>query len=523
MINRFILDYLLKAFLIALLVLVLYGSVPNLAMLLILFVAWRFSSLAVEALRQPVHVNYWNNMLERLTGLNSTLTPQQRASRAAALKLDPNLSDRELAQAQVGQALRKYRPPRPKRELAAEALGVVAFGILIPLDAALYTSDIFSLRDSQHWGWAGALVAALSVSLYAWPFRGFKSPDVSDFRIWWWILPFVLGFLALTHAVHTRHPYLNPFNPDRHRLAAERVLSLKNNITAGAYADWVLRYARELDQHEKSQEAIPYYRAGLRLDSNDRAAADRLARLETQSGNTVVEDHTAPSPSPSAPYWTAAKPVVKQPRHSIDAGLENVENCTVVVVPVGIVPDDILDAVGYVIHNELNLPVCISPEAVPLPDYTRKRGLAAPPQWDIPSLVSAFTNATKSFPRAPVKYLILTPVDIYMPEANYVFSSSANWGAVLSFARYGGADASDEQLRQRTAKQALCALLKSFGVPPSTDREDVTSYTRDLVEFDAKGNRPDAESMKLFQQAVAAINLQWQNYRNKTRPRTDHP
>lgn len=154
---------------------------------------------------------------------------------------------------------------------------------------------------------------------------------------------------------------------------------------------------------------------------------------------------------------------------------------------------------------------------MPLPDYTRKRGLAVAPQWDIGSLVGAFTNSVHNFPRAPIKYLLVTPVDIYIQDVNYVFSSSDNWGAVLSFARYGGPGVSDAQVRQRTAKQALGALLKSFGVPASTDRDCVTSYTRDLAEFDAKGNRPDAETMKLFQHALADLNQKWRIYKTKTR------
>lgn len=514
MVKSIFFNFLLKAVLIALMALILYGIVPDLVIILILFVVWRFASLAVEALRKPVPAEQWDTMLDGLTRQFEMLAPEERTRRAAALKLNPNLTAREMAQAQVDRIARNYRPPRPKRELGAEALGVIGYGHLIPLNVALYTSDIFSLRESQHWGWEGAIVVALCLGLYAWPYRVWKSPDSSDLRIWWWALPSALGMLALIHAVQFRHPYLNPFNPDRDRLAAERVLSLKNNVVAGAYADWVLRYARDLDRQGETQQAVHYYREGLRLDANDRAAADRLAQLEAQSGSAVESQTRPPS---SAPYWTAANPIVKQPRHSIDAQLENVESCTVVVVPVGNVPDDILDSVGYVIHNELNLPVYISPDSVPLPDYTRKRGLAVAPQWAIGSLVGAFTNSVHNFPRAPIKYVLLTSVDIYIQDANYVFSSSGNWGAVLSFARYGGPGVSDAQVRQRTAKQALCALLKSFGVPASTDRDCVTSYTRDLAEFDAKGNRPDAETMKLFQHALAEINRKWQLYKTKTR------
>ena len=510
MINGIFLNFLFKVILFALIALILYGVVPDLALILILFVVWRFSSLLAEAFRKPVSAGRLDAMRDGLTRMYERFTPEHRARRAAAFKLDSRLSARELAQAQVDKAAQRYRPPRPKRELTAEALGVIAFAILIPLDIALYTSDIFSFRASHHWGWEGVTVVTLCLGLYAWPYRALKSPDASDVRIWWWVLPFAIALLAMFHVVQTRHPYLDPFNPDRDRLAAERVLSLKNNVVAGAYADWVLRYARQLDQQGQSQQAIHFYREGLRLHANDRQAAARLAQLESQSGATV-ESQTASSSS--TPYRTADKPVTKSPRQRIDSGLERVEGCTVVIVPVGNVSDYLLDTVGYVVHNELNLPVCISPDPVPLPPYTRRRGLATEPQWDVGSLIRAFTNATPVFPRAPIKFLLITPADIYIQDANYVFSSSGRWGAVLSSARFAAPDGDVSVLQQRTAKQALCAVLKSFDIPASTDRDCVTSYVSDLREFDAKGNRPDAETMKLFQQAVSVMNQRWQNYK----------
>ena len=83
-------------------------------------------------------------------------------------------------------------------------------------------------------------------------------------------------------------------------------------------------------------------------------------------------------------------------------------------------------------------------------------------------------------------------------------------GTVRCSAGRGRAQEGD-LVRLRTAKQALCALLKSFKVPMSPDRNCVTSYTRNLDEFDAKGNRPNAETLTLFRQAVADMNAEWQN------------
>jgi predicted Zn-dependent protease len=513
MIKGILYKYLLKAILIALVALILYGvfSAASLAIIIILFVGLRFTSLVAESLRKPVSPERWERMVAALTGSYEKLTPEKRAAKAVALKLDSHRSARELAQAQVNQTIRGYVPPRPKRELGAEALGVIAFTILIPLDIALYTRDIFSLRIWQ--GWEGAIVVCVCVALYVWPHRWLKSPDLSDVRIWWWVVPFIIVLPLLNHVIETRHPYLNPFNPDRNRLAAERVLSLKNNITAGQYADWVLRYARQLDARGESQQAIHYYREGLRLDANDHAAYTRLAILEAQSSGSATENVDNTAVVSSTPYWIDDEPMPQSPRRRIDSQLENVEGCTVIIVPVGDVPDELLDAVGYVIHNELGLPVYISPDSVPVPPRTRVRGLATGPQWDEASLVQAFTNTTKLFPSAPIKYVMITPVDIYIDDVNYVFSTTYKWGALVSSARFGEPNGDDSLLRQRTAKQALCALLKSFNVPASPDRNDVTSYTRSLEEFDAKGNRPDAETLILFRQAVVDLNSRWQRHK----------
>jgi predicted Zn-dependent protease len=274
----------------------------------------------------------------------------------------------------------------------------------------------------------------------------------------------------------------------------------------------VLRYARQLDQRGESQSAIHFYREGLRLDANDHKAYARLAVLEAQSSTNVADATANPEEVSRAPYWTDAQPIIPSPRGQIDSQLENVAGCTVVIVPVGKVSDELLDAVGYVIHHELGLPVLISTNPVPVPPYTRERGLATGPQWDHMALVRVFTNATSYFPHAPIRYLLVTPVDIYIEDANYVVSTSYPWGALLSSFRYEMMDGGESLLRQRTAKQALCAVLKIFNLQASPDRNDVTSYARTPEEFDAKGNRPDAETLKMFRQAVADLNTGWQQH-----------
>jgi hypothetical protein len=173
----------------------------------------------------------------------------------------------------------------------------------------------------------------------------------------------------------------------------------------------------------------------LRLDSNNHAAFERLTRLESQLPGGEIESN--PTVQATAPYWTADNPIMPSPRRQIDDQLENVEGCTVVIVPVGEVSDDLLDAVGFVIHQELNLPVCISSNSMTIPPYTRKPGLATGPQWNEAALVQVFTNATKIFPVAPLRYVLITQVDIYIEDTSYVVSTSYAWGALVSSARFG--------------------------------------------------------------------------------------
>lgn len=516
MIKGILYKYLFKAVLIALLGLILFGVIPGLTTVLLLFVGLRFYSLAVEAAQKPITPQRREAMLDSWTRRYEQLQARRRLAKAGNLGQNPGLSPRQLAEAQLSRIEQSFVPPRPKRELGAEAIGVASFSLVIPLVVALYSRDFFSLRMTQ--GWAGAAVVALCLGLYAWPHCWLKSPGLSELRILWWVIPFALAVPLLVHVVKARHPYLNPFDPEHDRLAAERVLALKNNVVAGQHADWVLRYARQLDQRGEAQSAIHFYREGLRLDANDHVAYVRVAKLEAQLSSNLPSEAGLSEAASKVPYWTAGQSITPSPRGRIDSSLEKVGGCTVVIVPVGEVTDEMLDAIGFVIHHELSLPVFISTNSLPVPDHTRVRGLATGPQWEHSVFVKGFTNSMGHFPNAPIKYLLVTPVDIYMEDANYVVSTSYAWGALVSTFRFGIMTGGESLFRQRTAKQALCALLKSFNLPASPDRNDVTSYARTPEEFDAKGNRPDAETMKLFQQAVMNINRSWQKHLTRGGP-----
>ena len=409
-------------------------------------------------------------------------------------------------------ALRHASPQRSGWELGAEALGLLGYLLVIPAVIALFTSDFFSLRTPQ--GWAGAVVLAGCLGVYALPHLCFKGPQFKKLRVLWWAIPFLPALQLLTHAVETRHAYLNPFHPEHNRLAAERVLSLSNNIVAGRYPDWVLGYADELFERGQLQAAAFYYREVLRLAPNEPQALRTLALLQGRIPEVIRANAVSSRP---VPFWTPDQPVIKSPRLKIGPDLEQVEGCTVMIAAVGEVPDQVLDSIAHAVRHELDLRVYVSPDVVPLPPHTRVRGLATGRQWSQEAIVKAFMGAVPAFPKAPIKYLLITEVDLYDTEANYTFSVSyRQFGALVSIGRFGDPGTSEALLCHRAAKQSLCALIKSFEIPPSPDRNCVTSYTHDLVEFDAKGNRPNAATTAVLQQRVADINRAWHSNKAQT-------
>ena len=68
-------------------------------------------------------------------------------------------------------------------------------------------------------------------------------------------------------------------------------------------------------------------------------------------------------------------------------------------------------------------------------------------------------------------------------------------------------------LCHRIAKQSLSAIIKSFGLQPSTDRRCVTSYPASIGELDAKGNRPLPATREAFDAKLRKLNEPWQRYR----------
>ena len=503
MLKGLLAQQLLKAAVVVLIGLVLFGvsTGESFAAILCLFAISRLISLTAEAIRnfrlrtrESVREADWSHRR-----LEPEPLPEVHGTRG----FGPNSQSAAVAAECVeGQMA---APPRGKLEIGAEILGVLGFVLILPALIALETHDFYSLR-MRH-GWLGAAVVMGVLCLYLWPFSWAKSPSGRIRSALWWALPFVPLCSLFLSSIEIRHPYLDPFRSDHARLAADRVLALQDNILAGSHADWVMRYARRLDKEGDAKQATHYYREALRLDPNDQDARARLAVLETSPENPGNRNAaTGPLLTASAPYWSPHQAMNRAPRIKIDAALENVNGCTVILVPVGEVPDHLLDSVAYTIEHELSLPVFVRAELVPQPEHTRIRGLLIGKQWEVTALFRSFIASCEPFPHGPLRYILLAPADIYMGEANYVFSATSDWGAVVSFARFGAPEAGSLCLH-RTAKQCLCALLKSYLA---------FVFRRIAVASPAI---PEV-SMNSIARVIAPARQRWHNFRERLRKST---
>jgi len=508
---------------IAVLLLVLFGAVPagRVGWLLLLFVAARGAGLVREALRRPMTQTQWDQLYETTLEHYRALEPEAREEVAAELGAGPQATPEQLAQSVVEAQRLAYQPPRPLRELACEALGLLGFCLLGPFVVALHTREIVSFRSSE--SYAALAVAALCVALYVWPHRWKASDSLGERQALWWTLPvvpaLVLGYLGIA----TDHTYLDPRRADRLELRAERVLALRNNVVAGAHADWVFDFASELERRGDRESAIAYYEKGVRLAPWSAGAHERLAALRQQldpgAGASAPAD-PRPQASGLTPaefahraYWVDDRPLQPPPACTHGSPSDRPSATTVVLLRIGEVSRRVTDAIGHVVREELALPVCLSPDVFPLPSPTRIRGLVFGRQWSERSLVDVVApEILEKSAKSPIRFLVITGVDLYAENSNFVYSASYPWGALLSYARYGDLELEPETVRHFAAKQALAGLVKSFGIPTSPDPNCVTSYADGPEQFARKGNRPNAASFVSFRQRVDAIDARWRKH-----------
>ncbi|SKB05125.1 Predicted Zn-dependent protease [Prosthecobacter debontii] len=513
MMNSLVAPTFFKALFFCLVVAILYGVVPSHAFL----TAWGgFLLLRLLALvgefRSRVHSPLkWKEWEQQAIHYYQSLSEEELAEEALYQGLSPTATPEELAAQQIERNRRTLPVRRPSKVILAEAFGLLGFGVLLPILILLSTHEFVALHRNR--GWTEALILVGCLALYAWPWIWEKSHRAQRQATFWWALPVPPLAGMLVFIVMQDHAYLNPWNPEHKRLAAERVLSITDNVVAGEFSDAVQDYAEQLDGEGKSQEALRMAQEALRLNAENNRAYEMVSRLDSSS--ILISSGT--KEAANLPYWQSSAEIPEVRTCKLDSSLNSVAVLTVILVRLGDVPEPLLKAVGYVIEQETGMPVLLSDQVVPLPEHTRRRGLLGEVQWDVNVMLPALQRTVHDSPRAPLRYLLITAADIYMGDANYVFSCSSNFGGVVSYARYLDISDGEEALRFRLAKQSLGCIIKSLGISTSPDRACVTSYTRSVPEFDRKGNRPNALTAKLMQGVIQRTNQEWALIRGSLR------
>lgn len=470
----------------------LYGVVDSHLVLLAiaLLIGVRGLALATELARKRMTDADWYSRYQALVVECAGLLPEEFTAASEDYGLPRGASVHTLARARAEDERQAYRTPRTGWSVSAECIGMVTYLMLLPATIAFFAFDFVDYRRSQDW--RGLLVLVVCGLAYWWPLRWAASPARELRQAWWWSAPLLIVAPLCVHGF-TRHPYLDPRAPTV--VAADKVLSIENNVTTEHYADWVFRHAQALSVAGKKAEAIAYYRRGLHLAPQTSPARLELARLESRE---VFDELDA-----RAPYWSSDLPPAALPDCALDTSLSALPSTTVVLVPAGDVATTLLRRVGDVLQRELNIRVCLLTQPMLLPAPTRTRGFVVGQQWDVAALAISFSALLDPAPAGPLKFLVVTNVDIYAEGANFVFSSSYEFGAVLSTARFKVANNDELAQHADVAKQALGAVIKSFGLPASTDPNCVTSYSNGLDQFARKGNRPTAETRALLAARIA--------------------
>ncbi len=510
--SQLVLQLLLKSVVPILLCFALFGIFPRAEGWIAcgLFVLWRLLGLVGEwkDVSKP-HPDWEKRTEELLLSYQDPKPPVLPESTSVEQTGVRNALPETLVQVVLSQVERErsaWTLPRQRSVLLAETVGLLGFMLILPLAVFLYRLDFYSFRRSS--SWADAIVFGFALTLYAAPhLRCLR--ERAWFNPWlWWGLPSVIFLALLFQQLNTRHSYLNPLHPDHRQLAADKILQLTDTVVAADHADWLTNHAADLTRKGASDEAAALCEYALRLRPSMPEALEILRALR----GTIPA--SMPSVPPDAPYSMEDKPPPRAKRTLLDKSLETVTGCTVVLLPMGEVSDDLLDFVAAVITKECGLPVLVYEGRLTLPPHTRWRGLARGRQWSVESLIPPLQQELGGTqPLAPIKYLIITTADIYSDGANFLFNSTRDWGGIVATAQFVQAGGDNATLRHRVAKQSLSTVIKSFGIPPSPDRRCVTSYPASIDELDLKGNRPLPDTRAAFDERINELNASWLHHR----------
>ncbi len=225
---------------ITLIVLVLFGSIPdgNLIILLLLFIAVKTLQLMYDGFKpQPD----WDGIYQEIYDFCRQLSEQEFFEHAKELGISRYSSVEQLARAEYNKLRQETPPPTSWREIICEIIGLYSFALLLPLNLFIFSRDFVSPWSSFSYMGYGVLLACIACY---WLIK--KHIAKKTVKMLFWLTPFIPGLLFFSYGVAIKHPYINPFNPDKIRLRAEKVIALQDNVAAANYWFWVFEYAQQL-------------------------------------------------------------------------------------------------------------------------------------------------------------------------------------------------------------------------------------------------------------------------------------
>ena len=330
-----------------------------------------------------------------------------------------------------------------------------------------------------------------------------------------------LSFLIFAAgSVYLRHPYLISGYPNAHRLKAERILSTGNIVAIQRHAGVLAECAADFETGGEIDKARTLLNLAARADNTNSEIllqfADFLQRHGKPGEDTAYREIAARADSPiisdefSSPYDFSATKVLKSffPNTSTRHRL--------VLIADRNVPVELLDKIGSVIADELEVEVLRLNQPIGIHGETRRSGILSSQI----SIEEAWKEVASQLPRGlrpPDQLLVITSRDLFAPGANYLYGSPAILGGgIVSYARLGNAKepASDEKLLDSLCKQSLSTVLKSLIIYPSPDSRDVTAYVNGPFQQSRKGRRPMPATLFAYRESIKA----WENSFKKHPP-----
>lgn len=163
----------------------------------------------------------------------------------------------------IGLQRAAYRPPRHWTLILADGLGLLGLMVVVPIFILMSHEDFFTFRQPLTRPYL--ILYAFVVGIYGFPLVPlFRRSPAFAFIVW--LVPFLAYSKGLEDLARKKHPYWHPGVPGWRRLAAEKVLSLKDKQLAAQHADWVVSYASSLADSRNKQAAMYLCQQALDLE-----------------------------------------------------------------------------------------------------------------------------------------------------------------------------------------------------------------------------------------------------------------